>query len=32
MVGEGEYEGFVNELNEISDKLVRSIKDIEEIV
>jgi hypothetical protein len=32
MVGEGEYDEFVKELNEISDKLVKSIKDIEEIV
>ena len=32
MVGEGEFNGFVQELNEISDKLVQSIKDIEEII
>lgn len=32
MVGEGEFNGFVQELNEISDKLVKSIKDIEEII
>jgi len=31
-VGEGEYNEFAKELKEISDKLVRSIKDIEEIV